>query len=45
MEGHSRDIAVHQYFGLDLELIWDVVKKDIPELKPKILKIMEELDE
>jgi len=40
-----RDIVVHQYFGLDLELIWDVVKKDMPELKPKILKITEELDE
>ncbi|MDP0995627.1 HepT-like ribonuclease domain-containing protein, partial [Klebsiella pneumoniae] len=31
-----RDIVVHQYFGLDLELIWDVVEKDIPQLKPKI---------
>jgi uncharacterized protein with HEPN domain len=39
-----RDIVVHQYFGLDLELIWDVVKKDIPELKPKILKMMDEME-
>lgn len=29
-----RDIVVHQYFGLDLELIWDVVTRDIPDLKP-----------
>ena len=34
-----RDIVVHQYFGLDLELIWDVVTRDIPDLKPKILEI------
>lgn len=39
-----RDIVVHQYFGLDLGLIWDVVKKDIPELKPKILKMMDEME-
>jgi len=39
-----RDIVVHQYFGLDLGLIWDVAKKDIPELKPKILKMMDEME-
>jgi uncharacterized protein with HEPN domain len=39
-----RDTVVHQYFGLDLGLIWDVVKKDIPELKPKILKMMDEME-
>lgn len=38
-----RDIVVHQYFGLDLELIWDVVEKDIPQLKPEILRIRDEL--
>jgi len=39
-----RDIIVHQYFGLDPELIWDVVKRDIPELKPKLKRIQEELE-
>jgi len=38
-----RDIVVHQYFGLDLELIWDVVTRDIPNLKPKILKVQNEM--
>ncbi|KQC15987.1 MAG: hypothetical protein APR56_00555, partial [Methanosaeta sp. SDB] len=38
-----RDVVVHQYFGLDLELIWDVVKKDIPQLKPRILSMRDEL--
>lgn len=38
-----RDIVVHQYFGLDLELIWDVVERDIPQLKPEILRIRDEL--
>ncbi|MGC1121518.1 MAG: DUF86 domain-containing protein [Candidatus Methanofastidiosia archaeon] len=38
-----RDILIHGYFGIDLELTWEVVRKDIPDLKRKILKIKEEL--
>lgn len=38
-----RDIVVHQYFGLDLELIWYVIKEDIPQLKPRILSVRDEL--
>jgi uncharacterized protein with HEPN domain len=38
-----RDVVVHQYFGVDLDSIWHAAKKDIPDLKPKILKIQEEL--
>lgn len=38
-----RDILIHEYFGIDLELTWDVVTKDIPDLKKKMLRIREEL--
>ncbi len=38
-----RDIVIHQYFGIDLEFVWNVATKDIPDLKLKILKIREEL--
>ena len=38
-----RDILIHAYFGIDLELTWRVVKRDIPDLKKKILKIKKEL--
>ncbi|MHA1877871.1 hypothetical protein BXT86_04740 [candidate division WOR-3 bacterium 4484_100] len=38
-----RDILIHEYFGVDLELTWEVVEKDIPDLKKKMLKIREEL--
>lgn len=36
-----RDILIHEYFGVDLDLVWSVVKKDLPGLKQKILKILE----
>ncbi len=38
-----RDILIHKYFGLDMELTWEVAVKDIPDLKAKILQIKNEL--
>jgi len=35
-----RDILIHQYFGIDMQLLWNVVKRDIPELKLKIKGIV-----
>ena len=38
-----RDILIHGYFGVDLELTWKVAKKDILDLKGKVLKLKEDL--
>lgn len=38
-----RDILVHEYFGIDLELTWVVVTRDIPDLKRKMLRMQEKL--
>jgi uncharacterized protein with HEPN domain len=40
-----RDKLIHNYFGVDIDAVWDVVKKDIPVLKVEILTIMENLRE
>lgn len=40
-----RDILIHEYFGIDLLLTWRVAKKDIFNLKKKILKIKKDLEE
>ena len=34
-----RDKLIHEYFGVDIELVWAVVKKDLPQLKEDIQKI------
>ncbi len=34
-----RDILIHEYFGVDLELTWKVAKEDLANLKKEILKI------
>ena len=31
-----RNVFVHEYFGIDAKLVWEIIKKDIPELKGKI---------
>ena len=38
-----RDLLIHEYFGIDLELTWEVVQSDIPDLKRDIIKIMNQL--
>ncbi|HOC52430.1 MAG TPA: DUF86 domain-containing protein [Caldisericia bacterium] len=39
-----RDIIAHEYFGVKLERVWDVIIKDLPGLRDKIKAIMEEED-
>jgi len=36
-----RDKLMHHYFGINLETIWNVVKENLPDLKKKILEIIE----
>jgi len=37
-----RDILIHQYFGVDLDLTWDVINEDLPKLKNQITAIINE---
>jgi uncharacterized protein with HEPN domain len=39
----TRDKMIHHYFGVDLNIIWDIIKINLPDLKDKILKIKKEL--
>ena len=37
-----RDILIHDYFGVDLEIIWEIIQNKIPNLKRTIEEIIEE---
>ncbi|MGI8785775.1 MAG: HepT-like ribonuclease domain-containing protein [Acidobacteriota bacterium] len=37
-----RDILIHEYFGVDLEIIWDIIQNKLPPLKDQIGKMMPE---
>ena len=41
----ARDIIAHGYFGVRLERIWDIARKDIPRLKEQFAELMEEEEE
>jgi len=36
-----RNVVIHDYAEIDFELVWNVIKKDLPELKDNAKKIME----
>jgi len=36
-----RDLMAHEYFGIDNEILWDVVINKIPDLRMKIDRILE----
>lgn len=35
-----RDIIVHNYFGIDIQLLWDIVQKDVPVARLKVAAII-----
>ena len=40
-----RDKLIHEYHGVDLEIVWEVIEKEIPPLRPKLEKILTDLTE
>lgn len=38
-----RDKIIHFYFGVDYEIVWNVIKERLPEIKPTILQILEDM--
>ena len=39
-----RNILIHEYFGVDAKIVWDIICCDLPGLKIKIQRILEELN-
>jgi uncharacterized protein with HEPN domain len=37
-----RNIVAHDYFGIDAEEVWQIIKNDLPELKVSIYRILQE---
>ena len=35
-----RDILIHGYFGIDLEILWDIILHKVPELQDEIAMII-----
>lgn len=39
-----RNIFVHEYFGVDSKIVWEIIKDDLPDLKEKIIEILNSLE-
>ena len=39
----TRNKMIHHYFGVDLNIVWGIIKYDIPLFKEQILKIKKSL--
>lgn len=38
-----RDKMIHEYFGIDIEILWKVVNDEIPPLKPLVRDVLKNL--
>ena len=39
-----RNVLVHDYLGIDIQLIWRVANQDVPRLKQDIMHILQNID-
>lgn len=39
-----RNILVHDYFGIDVDIVWSAVEHDLPVLKQKVGMLLKEKD-
>jgi len=39
-----RDKLIHAYFGVNLEVVWDTIQQDLPQLRPVINQILQDSD-
>jgi len=37
-----RDILIHEYFGVDAEIIWDIVQNKLPAFERRIREMLRE---
>jgi len=35
-----RNLVAHDYFGIDAEEVWQIIKKDLPKLEKEVLGII-----
>ena len=40
-----RHILVHDYFGIDTDIVWDVVERDLPRLKRQLEDLLAVIQE
>lgn len=39
-----RNVSIHEYFGVDFHVVWEIATHDLPDLKVKIQGILENIE-
>ncbi len=39
-----RNVVIHEYFGVDLSVVWQTVQEDLPKLIKQVKEILDESD-
>lgn len=39
-----RNVLVHGYFDIDVDLVWEAVTRDVPALKPAVQELLDQLE-
>lgn len=40
-----RDVLIHDYMGVDLDEVWNVIQKDLPDLKRTVSEMRAEIED
>jgi len=35
----TRDIFIHHYFGIDIDVLWKIITEDLPKLEKQLIKL------
>ena len=38
-----RNILIHEYFGIDTKIVWDILQIDLPKLKSQVEEILKQI--
>jgi uncharacterized protein with HEPN domain len=38
-----RDLLIHKYFAVNLEVVWQTIHEDFPQVKPQLQQMVDEL--
>ena len=41
----TRDVLIHHYFGIDANILWNIIVKDLPVLEKQLVQIRDTLEE
>lgn len=40
-----RDKLIHEYFGVNIKVVWKTIKEDLPKVRPLIKEVLRKIDE